>query len=512
MSSRTRGFGPRSTRREFLQSCALIAAYPSFHSVLTLNAAKPLTSPQRTLVNDIQTESNPTYVSQIVSPRTIEDVIAQFRTARTARKFISTCGARHATGAQQFGTDTILIDSTSMNRVLNFNQQEGWIEVEGGCEWPDLMTHYLAAQKDQPKQWAIIQKQGGLDRLTMGGTLSANAHGHTLTHQPIVGDVESFKVITAGGEVLQCSHSENTELFRLAIGGYGLFGVIASVRLRLMPRIKLERHVEEHSLDDLVAKIQKETQAGALYCDFQYCVDPQSPDFIKRGILTFYKPAAPAAPITDAGEMDDDQLTKLLTLVHTAPGDAFRAYSHTALASSGQVVWSDLHQYAAYPRFYHHQIDRLYTKYSGTDPLAEVYIPREELSDFISAARAELLKQNAEMVYGTVRFIRKDDVTFLPWAKQDYACVIFTLHMPAGSSGHEKTIQTFSSLIGLALEKGGCFYLTYQRAATRKQMETAYPQFEKFLTLKRHYDPGELFQSDWYRFYKTMFAARSTYD
>jgi FAD/FMN-containing dehydrogenase len=457
-------------------------------------------------VNDIQTESNPTYVSQIVSPHGIEDVLAQLRTAQSTKKSISICGARHATGAQQFGTDTILIDTTSMNRVLTFNQQEGWIEVQGGCEWPDLMTYYLAAQKDQPKQWAIIQKQGGLDRLTMGGTLSANAHGHTLTHQPIIGDIESFSLITAGGEVLQCSRTENSELFRLSIGGYGLFGIMASVRLKLMPRVKLERHVEQYAIDDLAAKIEKETEAGALYGDFQYCVDPQSPDFIKRGILTFYKTASFAAPITDAGEMDDAELTKLLTLVHTSPADAFRAYSKAALATSGQVVWSDLHQYAAYPRFYHHQIDQLSSKYAGTDPLAEVYVPRDALPDFIAAARTELLKQNAEMVYGTIRFIRKDDVTFLPWAKKDYACVIFTLHMPSGSAGHEKTIETFRTLIALALEKDGCFYLTYQRAATRKQMETAYPQFEKFLSLKKQYDPGELFQSDWYRFYKAMFT------
>ena len=33
----------------------------------------------------------------------------------------------------------------------------------------------------------------------------------------------------------------------------------------------------------------------------------------------------------------------------------------------------------------------------------------------------------------------------------------------------------------------------------------AHLQFEDFLKLKRKYDPGELFQSDWYRHLKTMF-------
>ena len=36
-------------------------------------------------------------------------------------------------------------------------------------------------------------------------------------------------------------------------------------------------------------------------------------------------------------------------------------------------------------------------------------------------------------------------------------------------------------------------------------MRAAFPQFTDFLKLKRKYDPGELFQSDWYRHYKKMF-------
>jgi hypothetical protein len=39
-----------------------------------------------------------------------------------------------------------------------------------------------------------------------------------------------------------------------------------------------------------------------------------------------------------------------------------------------------------------------------------------------------------------------------------------------------------------------------------QQVERAYPQFVDFLELKLKYDPDERFQSDWYRFYKTMFA------
>ncbi|UUZ53492.1 hypothetical protein LP419_32640 [Massilia sp. H-1] len=41
-------------------------------------------------------------------------------------------------------------------------------------------------------------------------------------------------------------------MFSLAIGGYGLFGIIASVSLRLAPRVKMRRDVTLLQLDQLI--------------------------------------------------------------------------------------------------------------------------------------------------------------------------------------------------------------------------------------------------------------------
>jgi FAD/FMN-containing dehydrogenase len=54
--------------------------------------------------------------------------------------------------------------------------------------------------------------------------------------QPFINDVESFVLIDSASTARRCSRTENAGLFRLAIGGYGLFGIIASVQLRLARR------------------------------------------------------------------------------------------------------------------------------------------------------------------------------------------------------------------------------------------------------------------------------------
>ncbi len=55
--------------------------------------------------------------------------------------------------------------------------------------------------------------------------------------------------------------------------------------------------------------------------------------------------------------------------------------------------------------------------------------------------------------------------------------------------------------------RGGSYYLTYHRWATRAQIEACHPRFVEFLQLKRHHDPEELFQSDWYRHHRELFRS-----
>jgi FAD/FMN-containing dehydrogenase len=67
-------------------------------------------------------------------------------------------------------------------------------------------------------------------------------------------------------------------------------------------------------------------------------------------------------------------------------------------------------------------------------------------------------------------------------------------------------MNAFRRLTDVAIRHGGSYYLTYHRFATREQVLACYPQFPEFLRLKRNYDPTERFQSDWYRYYRKLFA------
>ena len=410
-------------------------------------------------------------------------------------------------GGQQFGAGTVLLDMRQMNRVLNFDAERGLIDAQAGTFWPVLITEYLNRQKDRPQQWGIAQKQTGADNLTIGGTLAANAHGRGLTMKPFISNVESFTLVNPQGEAVRCSREQNPELFRLVIGGYGLFGIVTSVTLRLVRRRKMERVVEVRTTDGLVAAFDDRIRSGFLYGDFQFAIDPASDDFLHKGVFSCYRPIDPATTMpANVKELTDEGWRSLLYLAHENKQEAFQRYSDYYLSTNGQLYWSDTHQLSIYPVNYHQAIDeKQHAKHPATEIITEINVPREALSGFLAEVREDFRKNKVELIYGTIRLIEKDEESFLPWARQSYACTIFNLHAEHTPQNLEHTANAFRRLIDMAARRNGTYYLTYHRYARRDQVLACYPNFAEFLRQKRKYDPDERIQSDWYRHYKTMF-------
>ena len=488
-------------RRTFLKRTGLMAVAPAL--------AQGSQAGSGVVVNDIHSQLNPTRVREVVRVDSTQALQQAIRRASSQRRVVCLAGGRHAMGAQQFAADAVMLDTTALNRVHSLDRETGIVEVDAGIMWPALIDELLKLQKGSQRPFGIAQKQTGADRLTIGGALAANVHGRGLKMKPFVADVESFVLIDAEGEARRCSRTENAELFRLVIGGYGLFGAIDSVRLRLTPRLKIRRVVEVRNIDDLPQAFERRIADGYLFGDFQFSVDENSGDFLRRGVFSCYQPVDPATPMP-AGQQElvDEDWHALLLLAHTDKSSAFDRYSKYYLSTSGQLYWSDTHQLSTFLDDYHLRLDAPTKAASrATEMITEIYVPRRDLPAFM-AETAKLFRTNGvPIVYGTVRLIERDDESFLAWATQPYACIIFNLHTVHTPDGLERAGQAFRDLIDLGMKRGGRYYLTYHRHARRDQVERCYPQMTEFLKLKRKYDPQERFQSTWYQHYKAMFAA-----
>jgi FAD/FMN-containing dehydrogenase len=465
-------------------------------------------APAGIVLNDVHAQLSPTAVARVSAVDSLDAVGRAVAEAREAGQALSIAGGRHAMGGQQFGAGTVCLDTRGLRRVLGFDAERGLVEAEAGIQWPELIASLQAAQRRSWPQWTIRQKQTGADRLSLGGALSANVHGRGLRFRPFVEDVESFVLVTADGAPLTVSRREHPELFRLVIGGYGLFGVIAAVTLRLVPRRKLRRVVEVMNVEQLVPAVEQRIGDGFLYGDFQYATDGPSDDFLRRGVFSCYRPVGDATVVPERQrELSAEDWGRLLYLSHADKPRAFAEYAAYYLSTDGQLYWSDTHQLGFYLDDYHAALDRrLGATTRATEMISEVYVPRRALVSFLGAVAEDFRKARVDVVYGTIRFIERDDETVLAWAREPWACVIFNLHVVHTEAGLEAAREAFRRLIDHGLRHGGSYFLTYHRWATRSQVEAAHPRFVEFLRAKRRHDPEERFQSEWYRHYRALFA------
>jgi FAD/FMN-containing dehydrogenase len=492
----------RIPRRSFVRGAFVFLISPS---LLQSAVAKASINQQMITLHDRHSmlERCDVAAKQFYLPQSKNALTSALREIRRSPSYTAICGAQHAGGGQQYAEGGALIDTTKLSRVLDFDERAGLLQVEPGIRWPALLE-WLARNESQ---WTVRQKQTGFDNLTLGGALSANAHGQGLMFKPLINDVESFRLMLADGSGHECSRSSQTELFRLVIGGYGNFGLITAVTLRLMPRLKYRREVEALKVADIPERHRHCVSAGATYGDFQCNIDETSDGFLRDGVFSCYMPEKSSLPVRSTKPIDRDGWLGLATSAHTQKAAAFEQFKRYHLSTSGSVDWPERWQSSVYVDNYHAFIDKATgAKHSGSEVLTELYVPLKAVSAFMESVRADFLENKVNLIYSTVRFIEKDTESYLPWARAQSACIIFNLHCEHSSEGIEHTKSALIRLIDHAIKYGGRYYLTYHRFARKDQVLACYPEMPEFLKLKRRYDPTELFRSNWYRHYSAMFA------
>jgi FAD/FMN-containing dehydrogenase len=452
-------------------------------------------------VNDTHSALNRTRVARTIEPRTIDDVLDAVRNVRDRGEALAICGGRHAMGGQQFRAGAPLLDMRHLNRAIELDEARGLLRVEAGITWPDVIRAYLVRAESAISPWGIRQKQTGADRLTIGGAVAANIHGRCLTAAPFIDDIESLEVVTSDGELVTCSRTERPELFRHVVGGYGLFGVVVTATLRLVPRQQVERVVTLLDVEQLIEKFDERIADGCLYGDFQFATDPGYQGFLRTGVLSCYRPTERLRPVPrQQRRLSQSDWDRLLELAHRDKERAFEEFCAFYLATSGQLYWSDTHQLNLYLESYHAALDqRLGTGVCGSEMISELYVPRQHLTDFMDDVRRDFMVNEVDFIYGTIRLIEPDTQSALPWARDRYACVIFNLHIDHVRPSIDRARLTFTRLIDYARMHGGSYYLTYHRFARPDQLLACHPGIGDFLATKQRLDPTGVFQSDWYQ-------------
>ena len=165
----------------------------------------------------------------VVRPFSSEDVSEVLKAAQTYAVPVTARGGGLTTEGESIAFGGLLLDMSSLNRVLEVDPAGMTVRTEAGIYWHQL---------------AETLRRDGLDYLSaplnltssVGGTLGV---GGIDINSPRLGcsadQCLALKVVTPTGDIVECSEKENSGLMDRVLLGYGQFGVITEATLKIRP-------------------------------------------------------------------------------------------------------------------------------------------------------------------------------------------------------------------------------------------------------------------------------------
>jgi hypothetical protein len=135
---------------------------------------------------------------------------------------------------------------------------------------------------------------------------------------------------------------------------------------------------------------------------------------------------------------------------------------------------------------------------AAADGALRLLLPPASVERFLASARGRCADWRVQIEAETVRHTRREEETFLRWARRDYAEVALQLEVRATLGSSLKALQVRRELIDAAIALGGSFPIACTPEATRAQTEACYPQLRAFLAEKRRFDREERMVNAWY--------------
>ena len=408
--------------------------------------------------------------------------------ARTENLGVSIAGARHSMGGHTISPAGIVIDMLPFKR-MELEADKKILRTGAGARWVEIIP-YLDARGFSP---AVMQSN---NNFTVGGSISVNCHGWQCRHAPIASTVESFRMMKADGEIVTCTRTENAELFGLALGGYGLFGIILDVELRVIPNERYLSEAEILPVDEYPRRFRARVDDSVGMVYGRLCVAPGKP-FLQESILTVFRkaPCQPKEIPALTTELGYAGLRREIyrAQIGSGAGKETRWQAEKKLGETANAKFFSRNQlFNEDAEIYQEQnADR-------TDILHEYFIPADKLAEFLAQARSIIPKHPVDLLNVTVRDLREDKDTVLRYADQDLFALVMLFNQ-ARSDAADEEMQAFTqAMIEAALASGGRYYLPYRLHATVEQFHRAYPHAAKFFEKKRHYDPDGIFVNKFY--------------
>ncbi len=441
------------------------------------------------VVNDI-TEINPIPVAEVVTPRTLDDIVNAIRSSSGP---ISIGGGRYSMGGQTAIDNGLHIDMRDYDEVVAFSAAAREVTVQAGMTWRQLQEFI------DPYDLSVKIMQTYAN-FTVGGSVSVNVHGRYIGHGPIISSVKALQLVLADGRVVRATPDENAPLFNAAVGGYGGIGVISEITLELAQNTTVGRQTTVMPIAEYREHFSKNIRDNDSVVFHNGDIYP--PDFDTVRDVSWF--------VTDQPVTIDERLIPVDEEYEWLP----KLVKFTNSGSVGKWLRRTVIEpvYYSFDRVAYRNWEASYDvrelgegdRSDKTWVLQEYFIPVDNFDSFVPKMREVFTRHEVDVVNVSIRHALPDPDSYLSWARGEvFAFVVY--HSQGTTDADKQQVGAWTrEMTDAILSEGGSYYLPYQPHATVEQFRAAYPMAERYFEVKRQVDPDNRFQNKlWEKYYPT---------
>jgi L-gulonolactone oxidase len=403
------------------------------------------------------------------SPRSDLEVVEAIGRARAARQRVKVVGGGHSF-TDIACTDGRMLSLDLLDRVVGVDEAAATVTVEAG------MTIHRLDQELAARDLAL-PNLGDIDRQSIAGAIATATHGTGATFGGLATFVRALELVTADGEVLRCSATEDPEIFHAARVGLGALGVVTKVTLACVPAFNLHHVERRHRLDEVLDDLDSFVDANEHFEFYwlphtDYCAtiannrtdhSAHQKSAYKRWRAEVFYPNYFFGAVVGLGRAAPAMVPRLNALVAGGVGTTELVdRSDRILVSTRLVRFAEM----------------------------EYAIPRERARDAVRGVRDVIDAAGLRVSFPIeVRFTAPDDIPLSTAYGRD-TCYV-AVHMARGVA-YEEYFRGVEALMNTLDGRPHWGKLHFQNAAT---LAPRYPEWDRFQTIRGKLDPEGRFSN-----------------
>ncbi len=395
-------------------------------------------------------QSNP---AQFVTPT---DTIQLSQIIRESKK-CRVVGAGHSF-SPLVCTDGTLISLDSLTGLVSHDEKLNQSTIQAGTRLKNL-----GAVLDPINQ--ALQNQGDIDEQSLAGAISTGTHGTGKDLNCLSGFVEGFQLMTANGETLDCSRTQNNTIFEAGRVSLGSLGVLTQITMQNIPRYRLKEEIKLTPLQDILSHMdQWKTENRHIECMvFVHAND---------AILKSLNPTTEDIQTLPAPWPSDDALLTMCSEV-AKNTPLLNPYVQKLLGvfvkPTTRVDWSSV----IFPSVRETRFNEM-----------EYQIPAERGLECLAEVVATLKIHKAPVFFPLeYRYVKADDIWLSPFYQQD--CASISVHQYHKQDCHE----IFKIVEPIFWKYGGRPHWGKMHTLSATELKKLYPRWEDFMKIRQELDP-----------------------